>query len=90
MFINKLGETCYWLVSLTSGNWKDAERACLKNNGHLWTINTHTEWLFVIHTIGDMFWPFSLSNQVKYNDLYSSAIVFIGMTTVGRTVSTWK
>ena len=33
-------------------SWKDAEQVCVHNNGHLWSVNSYSEWWNIMHSIG--------------------------------------
>ena len=37
---------------ITKGTWEDAEQVCVDNGGHLWSVNSYSEWWNVMHIIG--------------------------------------
>ena len=34
----------YYIRTLESGSWYDAEKVCIRHGGHLWSVNGHSEW----------------------------------------------
>ena len=42
----------YILRAISRGNWYDAEGKCRSIKGHLWSINSHSEWWHVLQTFG--------------------------------------
>ncbi len=47
--------------------WENAQMICQRNNGHLWTISSHEEWIFVRNIM--------LEN---YENFFFSTVIFLG------------
>ena len=56
-----------------------AEEVCSSRGGHLWTVNSHEDWITVSETIGDFAWKhYNYMSHVK-GSLLHSLVVYLGM-----------
>ena len=83
-FYLQFGRRYYYQQYLSRGSWLDAERKCNSIEsfeGHLWSINSHSEWWNVFYIIGIEFYDIRRSNKVfrLQDDVLLSTVSFIGL-----------
>ena len=80
---------CYFVRHLSNSSWNDAESDCANEGGHLWSINSHSEWIHVFRSLGGLAWRnYELDMKINTFGVKKSINVFIGLNTyskVGKT-----
>ena len=69
---------------LSRGTWLDAERVChsgVDSDGHLWSVNSYTEWWNIVHKAGSEFIRYGSSDKifVMHDDFLLATLSFIGL-----------
>ena len=84
----KVHTGCYYIRRLKSGNWFEAEHECGKENGHLWSINSHSELIHVRRSLGSFIWN-DHDRITGFSSVYiiNSYVSFIGLTKEHKQVS---
>ena len=70
---------------LPNGTWQDAEDKCNRVKGHLWSINSYTEWWNVVQILG-MGYSFKKGRAVNIEtfQVITSVVSFVGLKTTNQ------
>ena len=61
------------------GSWTSAEQSCVQLGGHLWSINSYSEWWKIINILEAQYY---YEGKVIYSDLlrvFTTTLLFIGL-----------
>ena len=62
---------------MSVGTWISAEYECAKHGSHLWSINSHSEWWNILHTVGTVNGKIY---KTQLMGLLTTSLIFIGLS----------
>ena len=64
---------------MEEGSWTDAKQSCVQLGGHLWSINSYSEWSNIINTLEAQYYYEGKVISSNFLRVFTTTLLFIGL-----------